>query len=420
MGNYAVEVSHLGKQYWIGAVHEKQDRLGRIIVDSFAAPFRKVYGLLRGHAYAAGSLNREIWALRDVSFKAEPGEVIGLIGRNGAGKSTLLKILTRITEPTEGRAMIRGRVGSLLEVGTGFHPELTGRENAFLNGAILGLSRAEIETQFDAIVEFSGIGEFIDTPVKHYSTGMYTRLAFAVAAHLEPDVLLVDEVLAVGDIGFQRKCLGKMHEVATSGRTVFFVSHNLGLVTDLCTRCILLSEGKVVADGEPAAIIRAYLATKTPETEIDLSNWGLERAGRGPFRFQYLRIENEAGDPCSSFVLGEPIVMRIGIQGPVDDFCALSVHILNKTGNILLDLNSIDDGQDLTLPTDSAEVVLRIPRNVLTDDTYHITLIAKDHVGWLCDRARSCLSFEVDNSSIGKIRCAGAIRLEGEWSVHGS
>jgi lipopolysaccharide transport system ATP-binding protein len=199
-----------------------------------------------------------LWALRDVSFEIQPGEVIGIIGRNGAGKSTLLKILSRIMEPTEGRATVRGRMGSLLEVGTGFHPELTGRENIFLNGAILGMSRREIVRKFDTIVDFAEIGRFLDTPVKRYSSGMYVRLAFAVAAHLEPEILLVDEVLAVGDMEFQKKCLGRMSDVAREGRTVLFVSHNMSTVQNLCTCCFLMEKGRLAASGTPIQVIGRY------------------------------------------------------------------------------------------------------------------------------------------------------------------
>src|SRR5271169_4284999 len=199
------------------------------------------------------------WALKDVSLEVKEGEVLGLIGRNGAGKTTLLKILSRITKPTTGWAEIHGRVGSLLEVGTGFHPELTGRENAFLSGAILGMAKSEIERKFDEIVAFAELEKFIDTPVKHYSSGMYVRLAFAVAAHLEPEILLVDEVLAVGDINFQKKCLGKMGDVARAGRTVVLVSHNLGVIGQLCSRCVWMDDGKVVSDGESQAIVMQYM-----------------------------------------------------------------------------------------------------------------------------------------------------------------
>ena len=247
MSNVAIRVENLSKQYQIGSL-DGDRRFGYksfrdTIADVFTSPIRRARTILGRQAYGASETNEVIWALRDVSFEIKRGEVVGFIGRNGAGKSTLLKILSRITEPTAGTATIYGRVGSLLEVGTGFHPELTGRENVCLNGAILGMKQAEIKRQFDEIVAFAEVEGFIDTPVKHYSSGMYLRLAFAVAAHLEPEILLVDEVLAVGDVEFQKKCLGKMGDVAKAGRTVLFVSHNMGAVRQLCQRCCSWRKG---------------------------------------------------------------------------------------------------------------------------------------------------------------------------------
>jgi lipopolysaccharide transport system ATP-binding protein len=255
-----IKVSGLSKRFRIGALQERQKTLAETLSDSFAMPFRNLRALAQ-----RGRLDRTrhdyIWALKDVTFEVERGEVVGVIGRNGAGKSTLLKILTRITTPTEGRAYIRGRVGSLLEVGTGFHPELTGRENTYLNGAILGMKREEIDQKFDEIVAFSGVEKFIDTPVKHFSSGMYLRLAFSVAAHLEPDILLVDEVLAVGDAEFQKKCLGKMSEVAGEGRTVLYVSHNLESVRRLCDSAIWLESGHIRTYNRVSTVVDSYLAT---------------------------------------------------------------------------------------------------------------------------------------------------------------
>ncbi len=254
MGDVAIRVDGLGKRYTLGGPRERygtlRDQIGRA-----GASLR---GLLRRRQRA--DARPPFWALKDVSFEVKRGEAVGIIGRNGAGKSTLLKILSRITEPTEGGADLYGRVGSLLEVGTGFHPELTGRENIYLNGAILGMRRAEIVRQFDAIVAFAEVEKFVDTPVKHYSSGMYTRLAFAVAAHLEPDILIVDEVLAVGDAEFQKKCLGKMEEVAGRGRTVLFVSHNMTAVLKLCARAVILKDGRKVFDGTPAEAIPVHLS----------------------------------------------------------------------------------------------------------------------------------------------------------------
>lgn len=245
-----IKVENLGKQYQIGAKAEGYITFREAVANSLRHPFSFFQNQT--------SEKDSFWALRDLNFEVMPGEIVGIIGRNGAGKSTLLKILSRITEPTVGQAELYGRVGSLLEVGTGFHPELTGRENVFLNGAILGMSRAEIAKKFDEIVDFAEVEKFIDTPVKRYSSGMYMRLAFAIAANLEPEILVVDEVLAVGDIDFQKKCLGKMNEVSQGGRTVLFVSHNMGTILQLCKSCILLDQGKVLAEGKPSEIVEKY------------------------------------------------------------------------------------------------------------------------------------------------------------------
>jgi lipopolysaccharide transport system ATP-binding protein len=255
MSNVAIRIENLGKRYKIGVKREKYYTLRDSLMNALTYPFR---GRRQGRPDRGNPQEDFIWALKDVSLEINHGDIVGIIGRNGAGKSTLLKILSRITEPTAGQAEIFGRVGSLLEVGTGFHPELTGRENIFLNGVIMGMTRAEVQRNFDAIVAFAEIEKFLDTPVKHYSSGMYVRLAFAVAAHLDPEILLVDEVLAVGDAAFQKKCLGKMEDIAKGGRTVLFVSHNMGAVRALCQKCILLENGVVIAIGEPDTIIDNY------------------------------------------------------------------------------------------------------------------------------------------------------------------
>jgi lipopolysaccharide transport system ATP-binding protein len=259
MSQNAIELEKIGKLYHIGKRRNVQRPWRARLSGAFISPFRRAGRLLTGQATAASDLDQAFWALRNVSLAIKHGEVVGIVGRNGAGKSTLLKILSRITEPTEGCGKINGRVGSLLEVGTGFHPELTGRENLFLNGAILGMGRAEIHRKFDEIVDFAEIDKFIDTPVKHYSSGMYVRLAFAVAAHLDPEILLVDEVLAVGDAAFQKKCLGKMTEVSRAGRTVVFVSHNMAAVENLCDKGILLEHGAVICSGPMKHVIEHYL-----------------------------------------------------------------------------------------------------------------------------------------------------------------
>src|ERR1051325_9112898 len=268
-----IRAEGLGKKYRIRHQAEREHYvvLRDVLVRSARNAWRKTVDLARSSARLAGDAVEEFWALRGVSFEVRRGDVLGIIGRNGAGKTTLLKILSRITEPSEGRITMKGRVGSLLEVGTGFHPELTGRENIFLNGAILGMNRAEIRGKFDEIVAFAEVEKFLDTPVKRYSSGMYVRLAFAVAAHLDPEILVVDEVLAVGDMEFQRKCLGKMETVAKEGRTLLFVSHNLGAIQNLCTRCVLLNHGKLETMGPSSEVVETYL-TRSAQMDAGGSN----------------------------------------------------------------------------------------------------------------------------------------------------
>lgn len=272
MSNIAISVDHLGKRYRIGKTLEQADNR-KSLLQKVASPFQYLASTLREPAP-----DEVIWALKDVCLDVRRGEVVGIVGRNGAGKTTLLKILSRITEPTEGRAIIHGRVGSLLEVGTGFHPELTGRENIYLSAAIMGMKRAEIARKFDEIVAFAEVEQFIDTPVKRYSSGMFVRLAFAVAAHLEPEILLVDEVLAVGDSVFQKKCLGKMGDVAREGRTVLFVSHNMAAVLDLCQTAYWLDRGRVRDQGEPLRVVQNYLSAGLVRDEVDL----VDHPGRRP------------------------------------------------------------------------------------------------------------------------------------------
>ena len=268
MNRTAIKVEGISKEYVIGGREQHGGSLREMLVSAAGAPFRRFRGL-SGQA-AEG---QRIWALKDVSFELKENEVVGIIGPNGAGKSTLLKILSRITEPTEGRVEICGRVASLLEVGTGFHPELTGRENIYLNGAILGMTHAEIKRKFDEIVAFADIQKFLDTPVKRYSSGMYVRLAFSVAAHLEAEILLVDEVLAVGDFNFQAKCLNKMTHLASAGRTVLFVSHNLGAVRNLCSRAMLIDSGKVLYESDPVSVIETYLGGILADAEKEAAEW---------------------------------------------------------------------------------------------------------------------------------------------------
>lgn len=305
MRDVAICVERLSKQYHIGGPQKHYNRLGDRLLDAAAAPVRRAGKLLKGHAAGAADLDETIWALKDVSFEVKQGEIVGIIGRNGAGKSTLLKILSRITEPTTGYVDIYGRVGSLLEVGTGFHPELTGRENVFLNGAILGMKKAEIDRKFDEIIAFAEIDKFIDTPVKHYSSGMYVRLAFSVAAHLDPEILLVDEVLAVGDVAFQRKCLGKIDEVAHQGRTVLFVSHNLGLMQTLCERGIVLQEGAVFVDGSIQDAVDSYLDTLDQANVQDPAD-RVDRKGLGQSKLVGVELFSYRNGSQSNLMTGQP------------------------------------------------------------------------------------------------------------------
>jgi lipopolysaccharide transport system ATP-binding protein len=314
----AIQADGLGKRYPIGK-RERYSTLRDSFAQAIAAPLRWLGNgrqLSNGESTAPSDLasTEFIWALKDVSFEIKHGEVVGIIGRNGAGKSTLLKILSQITEPTEGEARIHGRVGSLLEVGTGFHPELTGRENIFLNGAILGMKRKEIEQKFDEIVAFAEVEKFLDTPVKHYSSGMYARLAFSVAAHLEPDILLVDEVLAVGDVAFQKKCLGKMGNIAKRGRTVLFVSHNMSAIKALCPLSLLLQEGRAISFGSTTKVIEEYLAADfNLQSEAILTEGKLHRGGID-FRIERVAILSIDGSPCSQVPFGYPFQVLLDVD----------------------------------------------------------------------------------------------------------
>ena len=313
--NIAVSAENVSKRYRIGEFDKSEDNLLKAMVQTLKKPIAN-YKKYRSF-YEFDEVKKDgvepanvLWALRDVGFEVPQGQVMGIVGSNGAGKSTLLKVLTGITPPTTGRIKIRGRVSSLLEVGTGFHPELTGRENVFLNGTMLGMRKAEVAKKFDEIVDFSGVEKFLDTPVKRYSSGMRVRLAFAVAAHLEPEVLIIDEVLAVGDASFQRKCLNKMEHSGKEGRTVLFVSHNLPAVTQLCTRAILLQQGKVVLDDTASEVVAAYL--RDTDREVSFLNWSGEDApGDEVVRLRSVRVKTDQGESSDSLDLRYPIGLEM-------------------------------------------------------------------------------------------------------------
>lgn len=337
MNDLAISIEGISKQYRINPVRPGDRSLRDVASDLISAPLRYSQDRFdqrrRNGNSPSSNDNPAIWALRDVSFEVRRGEIVGIIGRNGAGKSTLLKVISRITKPTSGKVKIRGRVGSLLEVGTGFHPELSGRENIYLNGAILGMAKTEIVSKFDEIVAFAEIDKFLDTPVKRYSSGMYVRLAFAVAAHLEPEILLVDEVLAVGDLSFQKKCLGRMGNIASDGRTVLFVSHNMAAIRNLCTRAILLDRGNMVGEGTPDHVIDRYLegGAAALEAMVVLPPSAANELGAA----RTLRFSSVEGIPMAQFRLGER--WRVALEF---DLFRPAPHVIGAVG--LSTLDSID------------------------------------------------------------------------------
>lgn len=372
MGEIAVRVEGLSKRYRLGTAP-----VGGTAYDAITAAMRAPFRRLSANPPSA-TRNPQweyIWALKDVSFDLHRGEVLGIIGRNGAGKSTLLKVLSRITEPTEGAVDLYGRVSSLLEVGTGFHPELTGRENIFLNGAILGMRRAEIVRRFDEIVAFAEVEHFLDTPVKHYSSGMYLRLAFAVAAHLEPEILLVDEVLAVGDAAFQKKCLGKVSNVAKEGYTVLLVTHNMAAVANLCCQAILLDSGRILARGEPEFVVHSYLKALRVNAPQDLSSHK-DRRGRGRVRFTRIHFEDEHGKPLEQGLSGQPLVIVLGYQSEGDrplQNCRLSAAVYDDVGQVLFNCSSeLTNEEPITLPP-AGTVRCMIPRLPLSQGEYLVS-----------------------------------------------
>ncbi|MDP2895372.1 MAG: ABC transporter ATP-binding protein [bacterium] len=392
MSETVIRVENLSKQYRIG-VKERYGCLRDSLVQGLTAPFRR----LRRFGQKP-SPDEMIWALKDVSLEVQQGEVVGIIGRNGAGKSTLLKVLSRITEPTEGEVRIRGRVASLLEVGTGFHPELTGRENIFLNGAILGMSRKEIECKFDDIVAFSEIEKLIDTPVKRYSSGMYVRLAFSVAAHLESEILLVDEVLAVGDAAFQKKCLGNMGEVAKGGRTVLFVSHNMGAVRGLCKRAIWLDNGQLRMDGIVADSIAAYLtASSFIDQGVNVEQMPRVTGGRD-IRLTRLELLNGSAQPTRHFRYGDAMIMRFyfRVLNTGHRYFAIEWVISTLTGDRVLYASSSPQGAVLIKPTDSSGCIeCRIPHLPLAVGTYRVNcLLSLPHQERI-DEVEGAATFEV-------------------------
>ena len=429
MTELAIRVTGLSKRYRIG--HERHTALREALSDAVSSPLRRLFDRRpttdggpsgNGHRSPVNGRNQTIWALDDVSFEVKRGEVVGIIGRNGAGKSTLLKVLSRITKPTRGTAEIHGRVGSLLEVGTGFHSELTGRENIYLNGAILGMRKAEIDRQFDEIVAFAEVEKFIDTPVKRYSSGMHVRLAFAVAAHLQPEILLVDEVLAVGDAGFQRKCLGKMGEVARGGRTVLLVSHNMGSLRGLCTEVTWLHEGRIMRAGPPAEVIDEYMATVMKQSASTIELAGLDRSEGVGERLRLLRIEFNEGAPI---LHGEALRVRIDFEtvSQIHD-AAFGFGFVSLEGTRLMTIDSDLAAARRDLPRNyqgTLEAV--VPQLHLQPGRYMLDIAARSGNTNYLDFLMGCAQIEVAPGPATPpliILPVGGVRTPAAWEWSGS
>jgi len=392
MSDTVITVDKLSKLYRIGTAAQRHDSLRELIMSAATAPLRRLRRLGEASAADAGAF----WALKDVSFEVKRGEVLGIIGRNGAGKSTLLKILSRIVEPTEGRVRMRGRVASLLEVGTGFHPELTGRENIYLNGAILGMKKAEIDRKFDEIVAFSEIEKFLDTPVKRYSSGMYVRLAFAVAAHLDPEILICDEVLAVGDAAFQKKCLGKMQEVSRGqGRTVLFVSHNMAAVQSLCPKSILLKEGRAVAIGTTQDVVAVYVGTGLGARK-DVSR-RTDREGDGSLRITGLSIASGSSDDVDVVHSGSEVRFVLD-YATKREICRpiFFLGVYDSYGMQLLHMNTRATGTPITDICGTGRISCIIPRLPLAPGRYYVTVAVMEQRGTMLDRVPAAAELVVE------------------------
>ncbi len=400
MSDFAISVEHVSKLYRIGAAQERNDTLVMAAASMLRAPLRNFRNLRRLDTIRAAAEGREekdlLWALRDLTFQIERGEAVGVIGRNGAGKSTLLKILSKITWPSAGRVRLRGRVASLLEVGTGFHRELTGRENVYLNGTILGMTKAEVDSKFDEIIDYSGVARFIDTPVKRYSSGMKVRLAFAVAAHLDPEILIVDEVLAVGDYEFQRKCLGKMSEVASGeGRTVLFVSHNMGMMRTLCTRCIYLKGGQIVADGETDEVIRTYESDMIASADSGVVRF--DRDDSLPLQVMEAELLDAQGNQSQQIEQFEPSTLRLVYEVRQPQSGQIVGLTLMHQGARIFQSYDTDETPALLERREPGRYEARIPLPMehLKGGSYVVSLFTRLVNGARYRSEEGCLSFEV-------------------------
>jgi lipopolysaccharide transport system ATP-binding protein len=402
MSEIMIKAENLGKKYTIGHKTDAENyvALRDVLVRNARNLWVKTKDLARSKPVVSGDATEEFWALKDLNFEIRKGEALGIIGRNGAGKSTLLKVLSRITEPSAGRVTIKGRVASLLEVGTGFHPELTGRENVFLNGAILGMKRSEIKAKFDEIVAFAEVEKFLDTPVKRYSSGMYVRLAFAVAAHLEPEILVVDEVLAVGDAAFQKKCLGKMEKVSTAGRTVLFVSHNMNAIKELCARTILLDGGGIKFDGDASSGINNYLSTGTglPDTNLETLP---QKGPQNYVRLKRLVVMDGSYTPSNTFVMGEPIIAHIELEckQPLKQL-EVGFKISSQTGIAIHYLTSTWEGLFVDITPGNFMFEMVLPEVMLFPGRYQIGLWASRSGEWSDHNVQEITFIEVLKGNI--------------------
>jgi lipopolysaccharide transport system ATP-binding protein len=422
MSDIAIRVEGLGKLYRLGAKQESYYSLRDTLAGIVQVPLQAARRLV-GRSSSTATTPRDFWALKDVGFEVKKGESLGIIGRNGAGKSTLLKLLSEITEPTTGRISIDGRVASLLEVGTGFHPELSGRENIFLNGAILGMTRAEIKRKFDEIVAFAGVETFIDTQVKHYSSGMYLRLAFAVAAHLEPEILVVDEVLAVGDAVFQKKCLGKMGDVCREGRTVLLVSHNLSAIANLCTRVILLEGGRICAVGEPSEIIAKYVGSVILSSEFVRDEDMSDRRAH----IQQVSIQNATHAERRTLERAEgiKISLAISVRDPIDSG-QIAVQLVRHTGETVFWTTNMDmyGHKDIRLNPGQYEANFVIPGCCLRLGSYYVNVVIHVPDIEMIDVVEEAVQFEIsDEGSLEVLlsgqRRSGIIEPVLPWDIHG-
>lgn len=425
MSDFAVSVEGLSKRYRIGhrAERERYVALRDVVMRGARNFIRRSGDMLRGRQIIEGDSVEDFWALRDVSFEVRRGEVVGIIGRNGAGKSTLLKILSRITEPTAGRARLKGRVASLLEVGTGFHPELTGRENIYLNGAVLGMSRADINRRFDEIVAFADVDDYLDTPVKRYSSGMHVRLAFAVAAHLEPEILIVDEVLAVGDAEFQNKCIGRMDAAAKDGRTVLLVSHDMRRVASLCGRGILLNAGRLICDDGMDEVIDAYLVRRGSAAAADLRQ-RRDLTGSGDARFQSIALFRN-GEPASAFEPGDTMTQyfEIKVARPMRG-ALVSATITTADGVPVFECMNDEAGFVWNAERGAVTLVMTIDSLNLCPGAYAIDLWIGDRNTRRIDYARDAIGFTVAAAGAGGIaperRHGALVYQKARWAAEGA